>query len=54
MPRPFCPWNAAQRYLRTSTLAMTAYFTLVIAMGVGVAIFDEGVKGLELVFRARI
>ena len=44
---PFWTWNAAQRYLRTSTLAMTAYFTPVIAMGMGVAFLGEGVTGLQ-------
>ena len=44
---PFWTWNAAHRYLRTSTLAMTAYFTPVIAMGMGVAFLGEGVSGLQ-------
>ena len=44
---PFWTWNAAHRYLRTSTLAMTAYFTPVIAMGMGVAFLGEGVTGLQ-------
>ena len=44
---PFWTWNAAQKYLRTSTLAMTAYFTPVIAMGMGVAFLGEGVTGLQ-------
>ena len=44
---PFWTWNAAQRRLRTSTLAMTAYFTPVIAMGLGVALLGEGVTGLQ-------
>ena len=30
-----------------STLAMTAYFTPVIAMGMGVAFLSEGVTGLQ-------
>ena len=44
---PFWTWNAAQKYLRTSTLAMTAYFTPVIAMGMGIAFLGEGVTGLQ-------
>ena len=44
---PFWTWNAAHRYLRTSTLAMTAYFTPVIAMGMGVVFLGEGVTGLQ-------
>ena len=44
---PFWTWNAAQRYLRTSTLAMTAYFTPVIAMGMGLAFLGEGVTWLQ-------
>ena len=44
---PFWTWNAAQKYLRTSTLAMTAYFTPVIAMGLGIAFLGEGVTGLQ-------
>ena len=44
---PFWTWNAAHRYLRTSTLAMTAYFTPVIARGMGVAFLGEGVTGLQ-------
>ena len=44
---PFWTWNAAHRYLRTSTLAMTAYFTPVIAMGMGVALLGERVSGLQ-------
>ena len=44
---PFWTWNAAQRYLRTSTLAMTAYFTPVIAMAMGVAFLGEGVTALQ-------
>ena len=44
---PFWTWNAAQRYLRTSTLAMTAYFTPVIAMGMGIAFLGEGVTWLQ-------
>ena len=44
---PFWTWNAAQKCLRTSTLAMTAYFTPVIAMGMGIAFLGEGVTGLQ-------
>ena len=44
---PFWTWNAAQKYLRTSTLAMTAYFTPVIAMAMGIAFLDEGVTWLQ-------
>ena len=44
---PFWTWNAAQRYLRTSTLAMTAYFTPVIAMTMGIAFLGEGVTGIQ-------
>ena len=44
---PFWTWNAAQKYLRTSTLAMTAYFTPVIAMAMGIAFLGEGVTGLQ-------
>ena len=44
---PFWTWNAAQKYLKTSTLAMTAYFTPVIAMGMGIAFLGEGVTGLQ-------
>ena len=44
---PFWTWNAAQKYLRTSTLAMAAYFTPVIAMGMGIAFLGEGVTGLQ-------
>ena len=44
---PFWTWNAAQKHLRTSTLAMTAYFTPVIAMGMGIAFLGEGVTWLQ-------
>ena len=44
---PFWTWNAAQKYLRTSTLAMTAYFTPVIAMAMGIAFLGDGVTGLQ-------
>ena len=44
---PFWTWNAAQKYLRTSTLAMTAYFTPVVAMAMGIAFLDESVTGLQ-------
>lgn len=43
----FWTWNAAQKYLRTSTLAMTAYFTPVIAMAMGIAFLGEGVTWLQ-------
>ena len=44
---PFWTWNAAQKYLKTSTLAMTAYFTPVIAMGMGIVFLGEGVTWLQ-------
>ena len=44
---PFWTWNAAQKYLKTSTLAMTAYFTPVIAMAMGIAFLGDGVTGLQ-------
>ena len=44
---PFGTWSAAQKYLRTSTLAMTAYFTPVIAMAMGIAFLGEGVTWLQ-------
>ena len=44
---PFWTWNAAQKHLKTSTLAMTAYFTPVIAMAMGIAFLGEGVTGLQ-------
>ena len=44
---PFWTWPAAPRSLHTSTLAMTAYFTPVIAMGMGVAFLGENVTGLQ-------
>ena len=44
---PFWTWNAAQKYLKTSTLAMTAYFTPVIAMAMGISFLGEGVTGLQ-------
>ena len=44
---PFWTWNAAQRYLRTSTLAMTAYFTPVVAVALGVAFLGERVTALQ-------
>ena len=44
---PFWTWNAAQRYLRTSTLAMTAYFTPVVAMGLGLVFLGESATALQ-------
>ena len=44
---PFWTWNAAQKYLKTSTLAMTAYFTPVIAMAMGIVFLGDGVTGLQ-------
>ena len=44
---PFWTWNAAQKYLKTPTLAMTAYFTPVIAMAMGIVFLGDGVTGLQ-------
>ena len=44
---PFWTWNAAQKFLPISTLAMTAYFTPVIAVALGVAFLDETVTPLQ-------
>ena len=44
---PFWTWNAAQRYLPISTLGMTAYFTPVIAVALGVVFLGEGVTSLQ-------
>ena len=44
---PFWTWNAAQKYLPISTLAMTAYFTPVIAVAMGVVFLGEGVTALQ-------
>ena len=44
---PFWTWNAAQKFLPISTLAMTAYFTPVIAVALGVVFLGEGVTPLQ-------
>ena len=44
---PFWTWNAAQKFLKISTLAMTAYFTPVIAMAMGIAFLGDGVTVLQ-------
>jgi len=44
---PFWTWNAAQKYLPVSTLGMTAYFTPVIAVALGVAFLGESVTALQ-------
>ena len=44
---PFWTWNAAQRFLPISTLAMTAYFTPVVAVALGVALLGESVTVLQ-------
>lgn len=44
---PFWTWNAAQKYLRISTLAMTAYFTPVIAVALGIAFLGDSATGLQ-------
>ena len=46
---PFWTWNAAQRFLPISTLAMTAYFTPIIAVALGVVFLGEGVTPLQWV-----
>lgn len=40
---PFWSWNAAQRYLPISTLGMTAYFTPVVAVFLGVIFLHDAV-----------
>lgn len=44
---PFWTWNAAQKYLPISTLAMTAYFTPIIAVALGVVFLQERVTLLQ-------
>ena len=44
---PFWTWNAAQKFLPISTLAMTAYFTPVIAAALGVVFLGEPVTALQ-------
>ena len=46
---PFWTWNAAQKFLPISTLAMTAYFTPIIAVALGVVFLGEGVTPLQWV-----
>ena len=45
----FCAWNAAQRFISTETLAMTAYFTPVFALVLGRVIFGEAATAMQLV-----
>ena len=44
---PFWTWNAAQRFLPVSTLGMTAYFTPVIAVALGIVFLGETATPLQ-------
>ena len=44
----FCAWNAAQKFISTETLAMTAYFTPVAALAIGCWLFGEKATTMQL------
>ena len=44
----FCAWNAAQKFIQTETLAMTAYFTPVAALAIGCLLFGETATAMQL------
>jgi len=44
----FCAWNAAQKFIPTETMAMTAYFTPVAALAIGCWIFGETATSMQL------
>ena len=44
----FWAWNAAQKFISTETLAMTAYFTPVAALAMGCGLFGETATSMQL------
>jgi len=44
---PFWTWNAAQKYLPMSVLGVTAYFTPVVAIALGLIFLNETATGLQ-------
>jgi len=44
----FWAWNAAQKFIPTETLAMTAYFTPVAALAIGCGLFGEKATAMQL------
>ena len=44
----FWAWNAAQKFVSTETLAMTAYFTPVAALAIGGCLFGEAATLMQL------
>lgn len=44
----FWAWNAAQKFIPTETMAMTAYFTPVAALAIGCGFFGEKATSMQL------
>jgi len=44
---PFVTWNAAQKYLPVTILAMSAYFTPVVTVALAIVFLNEGATGMQ-------